>query len=656
MAYNVLRNVKTFVGDFETTVYEGQESTEVWASACVELFTEDVKIFHSIKEQFNYFISLRSNIICYYHNLKFDGYFWLYYLLYTLRLKQAIMQTGEKNTDLKWLSNKDMQNNTFKYTISDRGQWYLFTIKIKNKIIELRDSVKLLPFSVKSIGKCFGTKHKKLSIEYKGFRYSGCKITDEEKKYIANDVLVVKEALEIMFKDGHNSLTIGSCCMKEFKKMCIYYDNFVNLYDIELDKELYGSSNVDEYIRKSYKGGWCYLVEGKENKIYTDGLTADVNSLYPSVMSSESGNRYPIGKPIFWSGNYIEPKALKKNAYYFIRVKTRFYLKENMLPFIQIKNSFLYDGTKNLKTSDIYDYETGEYVSHYIDEKGNYITHRVELTLTMSEYELLIKHYYLFDFEILDGCYFYAAVGIFDAYIDKYKKIKMQSTGAVKTEAKLFLNNLYGKLSASTNSSFKYAYINEEKESNISYLAVPENEKTPGYIACGTAVTGYARQFTIRAAQNNYHGVNNPGFIYSDTDSIHCDLKPDDLIDIPVDDVNFCRWKLESFWKQAIFVRQKTYIEYVTHENGEEIEPFYSIKCAGMPEKCKKLFELSMSDKEIKKEDFNEKEIEFLFDSDGKKIKRGMLDFKKGLTVPGKLLPKRIPGGIILTETEYRIR
>ena len=72
-------------------------------------------------------------------------------------------------------------------------------IKKNNHFIELRDSLKLLPFSVKRIGESFKTKHKKLEMEYKGFRYAGCEITEEEKKYIANDVLVVKEALEFMF-------------------------------------------------------------------------------------------------------------------------------------------------------------------------------------------------------------------------------------------------------------------------------------------------------------------------------------------------------------------------------------------------------------------------------------------------------------------------
>lgn len=46
-------------------------------------------------------------------------------------------------------------------------------------------------------------------MEYTGYRYAGCEITEEEQKYIANDVLVVKEALEIMFQQGHDKLTIG---------------------------------------------------------------------------------------------------------------------------------------------------------------------------------------------------------------------------------------------------------------------------------------------------------------------------------------------------------------------------------------------------------------------------------------------------------------
>ena len=78
-----------FVGDFETTVFEGQTSTEVWASTIVEFYTEDVKIFHSIDDTFKYLKSLKQNITVYYHNLKFDGAFWLSYLIENLKFKQA---------------------------------------------------------------------------------------------------------------------------------------------------------------------------------------------------------------------------------------------------------------------------------------------------------------------------------------------------------------------------------------------------------------------------------------------------------------------------------------------------------------------------------------------------------------------------------------
>ena len=67
------RQYRYFVGDFETTVYKGQPHTEVWASASVEMWTEDVQIIHSIGEQWDYFVSLKTNIVAYYHNLKFDG-------------------------------------------------------------------------------------------------------------------------------------------------------------------------------------------------------------------------------------------------------------------------------------------------------------------------------------------------------------------------------------------------------------------------------------------------------------------------------------------------------------------------------------------------------------------------------------------------------
>ena len=631
MAKGRERKYRYFSCDFETTVYSGQQDTEVWASAVVELGTEDVKILHSIGETLQYFRSLKCNMICYYHNLKFDGNFWLYYLIHDLGWKQATHkdEDGTIDWDAKW----HLLNNEFEYMISDEGQWYSITMKVDNYIIQLRDSLKLLPFSVKAIGKAFQTKHQKLNMEYTGLRYAGCEITPEEQRYIANDVLVVKEALEIMFSQGNNKMTIGSCCMAEYKALTgkYQYDEwFPNVYDIPIDKDLHGEDNAGDWIRHSYKGGWCYLVKGKENNIYKNGTVADVNSLYPSMMSSESGNRYPIGLPHFWTGNFIPKEAQINNRYFFIRFRTKFYIKRNMLPFIQIKGSWLYKGTEMLETSDVRSPKNGKYYDKYYDKEGRLQDTTVMLTLTCTDYKLFREHYNVKDFEILDGCWFDTEIGIFDDYVNKYKQIKMNSKGARRTLAKLFLNNLYGKMATNTNSSFKLAYLKED--GSIGFETIDQNHKKPGYIPVGSAITSYARNFTIRAAQANYYGADKAGFIYADTDSIHCDLPADKIKGIRVDDRAFCCWKLESSWDKAVFVRQKTYIEHVTMENLEPIDkPYWNIKCAGMPERCKQVYLNEHAGKELE-------------------------DFHVGLKVKGKLLPKRIRGGVLLVETEYEMR
>lgn len=635
-----VKEYKQYMADFETTVYEGQEYTEVWVAAIVELGTEDVRVFHSIDVFMNYVFSLPGHSQIFFHNLKFDGFFILSYLMDKLEWQQA---TAPEDSDRYWLQDWEMRSRTFKYLISERGQFYSITIKYGKRVFTFLDSLKLLPFSVKKIGKDFHTKHQKAEIKYEGFRFAGCEITPEEEDYIKSDVLVVKEALEILRGQGLTKSTIGSNCMMIYKNLCgghiPFMEQFPDLSEIGLDKNIYGAETVDAYIRKSYKGGWCYLVPAKANRLYKNGgITADVNSLYPSMMHSESGNVYPFGFPTFWKGE-IPEEALRADRYFFVRIRTRFYLKKKKLPTVQIKHDWKYKGTEWLETSDIQ--YNGKYYRSFKNLDGNIEQARVTLTLTQTDFQLLKDHYYLEDFEILDGCWFQAAPGMFDAYIDIYKKIKMESTGAMRALAKLILNNLYGKFSTSTDSSFKLCVLNES--SVIKFEPRPEYKKKTIYIPVGSAITSYARNFTIRAAQENYHGPDRPGFIYADTDSIHCDLSPDQVKGIQWDPVQFNRWDLESEWDQGLFVRQKTYLEI-----GKDVV----IKCAGMPDKCKALFLASITGDRGPLEDYdlNPEDEEFL------KTRRSFTDFKKGLKVPGKLRPSQIPGGIVLNETTYEIR
>lgn len=665
------RNFKTYVGDFETTVFDGQEHTEVWASALVETYTEDVKIFHSIQAQWDYIVKLNQNMIIYYHNLSFDGSFWLSFFLDDLKFKHAFNYADEEEQIYDWKREYEMRNRELKYTISNMGQWYVLQVKYKNKIIEFRDSLKLLPYSVERIGKTFGTQHMKTNIQYKGFRYAGCPITDLEKEYIKNDVLVIKEALEIMFDEGHNKLTIGSCCLAEFKTTISDQTYSLALPDLTehlINPQVFNYENADKYIRRSYRGGWCYVVPEKAKKIYRNGVTLDVNSLYPSMMHSSSGNRYPVGRPTFWTGNYIPNEALTDNRYFFVRLKTNFYIKDNMLPFVQIKGNPMYKGNDMLTTSELFSEGRGCYYKEFLnDSTGKVQSTAQTLTLTMTDYEMLLEHYYLEDFEILDGCYFETTIGLFDDYINKYAEIKKKSKGAKREEAKLFLNNLYGKMATNTDSSFKVAYLNEEKE--LRFYTINESNKKSGYIAIGSAITSYARAFTIKVAQQNYYGTESAGFIYADTDSIHVDIPFEKIKGVKIHPTEFSCWSIDAVWTEGYFARQKTYIERVVSvedlpENQKHAVDYHydndktytDIKGAGLPKKANNILKMAidrtpLTEELIKEWELSDETVQWI--QDGKKIE----DYQTGLYIPqGNLKGKQVRGGVLLIDKPYIMR
>ena len=124
------KETKIMAADFETTVYEGQTFTEVWASAVVELNSENVSVFHSIDETFKFFKQQKTNLIVYYHNLKFDGSFWIDWLSKNDKFKVAIEPGSEEHPE--FIKQSQMDNNTYRYTISDRGQWYQIIIRVNN--------------------------------------------------------------------------------------------------------------------------------------------------------------------------------------------------------------------------------------------------------------------------------------------------------------------------------------------------------------------------------------------------------------------------------------------------------------------------------------------------------------------------------------------
>lgn len=415
---------------------------------------------------------------------------------------------------------------------------------------------------------------------------------------------------------------------------------FPQLDDVVLTND-FNAKNADEYIRKSYKGGWCYLKNEKANKKFKKGVTLDVNSLYPFCMHSSSGNYFPIGKPEFFKDKIpdflLNDNVNYSNYYYFVSFKCRFKIKKGMLPTLQIKGNIFYEGNKWLETSDIE--HDGKFYRYMKGEDGKLYDTDVTLTMTCVDFELFKKHYELFDFKLLDGCYFRSEKGIFDSYINKYMSIKEKEKGAKRTQAKLFLNNLYGKLATSSKSTYKYCFLDSEKV--LRFINVYDESKKTLHIACGSAITSYARNYTINHAQANYDT-----FIYSDTDSIHLSTQ-DDIKMCNIDDKKLGMWKKEKIWDIAIFVRQKTYVE------SQRVKK--ELKVVNRKREVKKVLEFGINEIDVKCAGMTQACKDY-FISELRQKKKTLADFKVGYSNNEKLRVKRIRGGIVLVNSTFNIR
>lgn len=155
----------------------------------------------------------------------------------------------------------------------------------------------------------------------------------------------------------------------------------------------------------------------------------------------------------------------------------------------------------------------------------------------------------------------------------------------------------------------------------VRLITGPPETRNPVYTPVGVFITAYARDVTIRAAQQHY-GV----FAYADTDSLHL-MVDDDPPTLDVDPKRLGAWKREMCWSDGLFVRAKCYTEL-----PEDVRPCGAVcpirvahvtHVAGLPDTVASQLD---------------------FDS-----------FTNGAKFSGKLLPERVPGGIVLTDVGYTL-
>ena len=576
-----------YVADFETTTTT--EDCHVWAYAICDIDNpESVVIGTTIDEFMDWCKSQKTNDKVYFHNLKFDGQFIMYWLF-----KHGYVHTTKP---------EDKKRNTFNTLISDKGLYYqievIFNKKGKkiNKVI-FQDSLKLIPLSVDGIAKAFKLPISKLEIDYDAHNNlpEGSPLSEEEKAYIQNDVKIVAYAIKYFHEQGLNKMTIGSCALEEYKKLITKKDF----------KRFYPTPKYHEDVKQSYRGGFTYLNPKFRGKNVKNGIVLDVNSLYPSVMYYEY---MPFGTPIFFQGQY---KYDEIYPLYTQMIRCQFKLKKGKIPTIQIKYG--------------YNFRANEYLESSGDTE-------VVICLNSVDLELFFKQYDVFNLEYISGWKFKATKGLFNAYIDKWStnKINAKKEGnhGLYLISKLFLNSLYGKFGTDTKIKSKIPYLGEDDV--IHYTDSDVEEREGVYIAVASFITSYARLKTITAAQtvmDNYNaGKSKIQFVYADTDSLHC-VSPD--FELPegldIDDTKLGAWKFESKFNKAKFLRQKCYIENST-EDVENNDPEYELKItvAGMPKGCYPYVNFK--------------------------------NFKIGASYKGKMQPKMVKGGVVLSDIDFTIK
>lgn len=541
--------IKTYVADFETTTTE--ENCHVWAYAICDVSNrENVIIGTTIDDFMHWCESQKDNVKVFFHNLKFDSQFIMYWCF----------KNGYKHVE----ETRDRESKTFTTLISDKGLYYSMEVvfykkgKKINKVV-FQDSLKLIPLSVDAIAKSFKLPIQKLSIDYAAHNDlpEGSPLSPIEEEYIKHDVQIVAYAIEYFYNEGLDKMTIGACALEEYQKL-IQKRNF---------KRYFPEPTYDEDVRQSYKGGFTYLNPKFAGKIIKHGVVLDVNSLYPSVMRYEY---LPYGTPIYFKGKY---KPDEMYPLYVQMFRCQFKIKPGKIPTIQLKHSIFFKGT--------------EYIT---DSEGERT-----LCLTSVDLELFYEQYDVFNEEWFSGWKFKGTLGLFDEYIDKWSnnKIDAKEKGnhGLYLISKLFLNSLYGKFGAACSVRSKIPFFDED-EDTIKFTVSDYKPKSGIYIAMASFITAYARRKTITAAQkvtDDYNnGISNIQFVYADTDSLHC-YSPD--FELPkgldISPTKLGAWKYESKFKRGKFLRAKCYIEESTEDIYEDNPEFeLKITVAGMPSGC----------------------------------------------------------------------
>ena len=552
----------------------------------------------------------KQDALCYFHNLKYDF---------------NILIAG---LNIKDICEKDNQ---------------LYSVKIihKKRTIELRDSYKLVPFGLAKFQKEFGLKEeygKKEAIAYEYYtrenneqrinieEYKKCLSYEEQdiflneiktnghnyeydeddnmfnpmeyyKEYLKLDCLVLKKGLQ-KFDSLIDEITKGQMSIYRCLTISSLTDKFMNVMGAYEDiYEMTG--NLKAYVAKAVYGGRVCVNKKYKGKVINGEISDyDGVSLYPSAIRRLCRQ---FGLPTGKAKRYLkdEYENWEKMNYSVLTVKITKVNKTQQMPFIAHK------------TKDSIKYSNDAPESEIIID-----------SITLQDY---IKFHQI-EYEILDGVYwnngFNKKMGdVIQGLFDERLK-KKQSHTALANTLKLMLNSSYGKTimkkcntkteiipaekrtknkitgewKVVSNKHFE-SYIYNNFNTIKSYRKMNDKnyviEKICADRSYNRAHVGCAILSMSKRIMNEVFDIantNNLPIYYTDTDSLHCNLKDvktlEDKYEEEYDkklngkqleqfhtDFDLKGAKGEIYATKSIFLGKKSYIDYLESkdENGETI-------------------------------------------------------------------------------------
>lgn len=546
------------------------------------------------------------------HNLKFDGDFILY----------EILKTGSAEVT------NEVRENVL----------YNFTIKFKQSGAEITfyDSYKIFPMKAEKIGTLYGIPKLLGEWDYNKYRDESTDITAEEWSYVDHDVMIISRALADYRARGYMENTQASIAYNErlrrtfpwFNKMAALrfkksdYERFISKFPHEIRPLPF---KMHSHLLLAYFGGISWLNPKYACQDLYNAHSYDVHSMYPDKMRN-----YPLPcdfpEIIFDNPSPKEAHRILMNRPCVIAdiENLSITLKSpEHFPFLMFRT--------NPRTS--------------VRMQGKVISCRNEsVCLSCWDYRIMQSEYNIHEMKITKLYCFRSVTGMYADFIDYFYSSKQEADKVLNSDtatpdeklnasilrnvAKVMQNASYGKDGTKLGRMANKTVFNREKGilENELHADVAQPEY---YLPSAIFITAHARYQLFKAAI-----LVRKDFIYSDTDSVKVTNEGNEILknspDFDVDPYRLGAWGYEGCYTTARFVRQKTYSYEQINKKGI-LERHYTV--CGAPDSIK----LSMR----------------------------IDDFKPGMVISldqihaegreGKLLPVRVPGGVILEETGFQI-